>query len=89
MLPNQLEKVGENMETVIKPKFNYTGMEREARKFLINTGGYKSEEVALMTCDEVSRAIVKWCETNNYHVVQEGDCVTLAPNDAKYYYLSR
>ena len=62
----------------LESKMNYLGMERNARKILVDEKLAKAEEVAMMTCVEVcgklleSYAVVA-CEDKNITIVKKED----------------
>ena len=46
----------------LENKMNYLGMERAARKILIDEKLAKAEEVAMMTCVEVCEKLLETCQ---------------------------
>lgn len=75
----------------LESKMNYLGMERSARKLLVNEGLVKAEDMAEMTCVEMCDALLHY-----YEVVScEDECITVVRHKdvAKYHsivsYLSR
>ena len=65
----------------LEGKMNYLGMEREARKILIDEKLAKAEEVAVMTCVEVCAKLLKTyevvsCEDEDITIVKREDMDT-------------
>ena len=65
----------------LEGKMNYLGMERAARKVLIDEKLAKAEEVAMMTCVEVCGKLLESyevvsCESENITIVKEEDMKT-------------
>ena len=75
----------------LESKMNYLGMERQARKLLIDEKLAEAEEVAMMTCVEVCERLLE-----SYEVVacEDEDITIVNKDDMKTYndivrYLSR
>ena len=66
----------------LESKMNYLGMERAARKILINEELATAEEVAVMTCVEVCERLLE-----NYEVVscEDEDITIVKKEDMKTY----
>ena len=66
---------------ILESKMNYLGMERNARKILIDEKLAKAEEVAVMTCVEVCEKLLKTyevvsCEDEKITIVKKEDIET-------------
>lgn len=65
----------------LENKMNYLGMEKDARKILIEEELAKAEEVAVMTCVEVCEKLLKTyevvsCENEDITIVKKEDMET-------------
>jgi enolase len=65
----------------LENKMNYLGMERAARKVLVDEKLAKAEEVAVMTCVEVCRKLLESyevvsCEDEKITIVKKEDMKT-------------
>jgi len=65
----------------LESKMNYLGMERAARKVLIDEKLAKAEDVAVMTCVEVCEKILETyevvsCESEDITIVKHEDMAT-------------
>lgn len=65
----------------LESKMNYLGMERDARKILIDEKLAKAEEVAVMTCVEACAKLLETyevvsCESENITIVKKEDMET-------------
>lgn len=63
---------------ILEGKMNYDGMEKDARKVLIDEKLAKAEEVAMMTCVEVCEKLLEFyevvsCENENITIVKKED----------------
>ena len=65
----------------LESNMNYLGMERCARKVIMNDGLASPEEVAMMTCDEVCEKLLEEyevvsCEREDITIVKKKDMDT-------------